>query len=662
MPSHFTLRMQFGPHEAGGVITEELLALVRTTGVDEIMLFYFAEEQNSGHETLREISEWIDASRPYREALEAEGVVLSLNPWHTLLHADRSRSFKPTQKWQPLVDPNGLAATAQVCPLDPAWQAYFEESLRLYAAESFRVIWIDDDIRFHNHPPLEWGGCFCGLHVAQFNRRAQTDATAREIAAACTAPGEPHPWRAIWMDMWDETQTAIISSWREIVEAGGSKLGLMSSLPEAHAAEGRRWARWWKAFGGEAAVHRPHFWYYTGTRATDLPESIALLDQNRAIQPAAVISGPECENGPYGRWNKSFAELTAQYSLAHILGSSELNISLYDFMGNLPSDAPERAAFLSRVRPLVDLLADEFPLSLRSVGVGVPWCEDMGRTIRTEAAGDWKALECPTRGWAHWLGAVGHAFQMRASGAVNALGGPVAWSFSDDEIRLWLSKGILLDGEAAVILHERGFGDLIGIEDAQFITQEDVLYSIESCLDERFSLRTGAQMSLNGGEHAYAARLLQAHLAEGVTLASDLCGPRQERIGHGLYLFENSLGGRVAVVPWAANAPVLMNVQRATQLTKVLAWLDPEGCHGSVAGGAWLIPQFLTDGETWRGVVWNGCGDGVKRISLSLPSGMPAPARALRVCNDSSVEEVTLTGGELVLDEPLLTWQFVALL
>jgi hypothetical protein len=155
MPSHFTLRMQFGPHQDPEEVTSWLLKLAKEAPVDEVMVFFFAEEMNDGHDTPERIDQWIEHSRPYRQALAEAGVAISLNPWHTMLHCDRGRRFKPGQDWQPMVSPTGQVAQAQVCPLEEKWQAYYAESLRRYAREGFRVIWIDDDIRYHNHGPLE---------------------------------------------------------------------------------------------------------------------------------------------------------------------------------------------------------------------------------------------------------------------------------------------------------------------------------------------------------------------------------------------------------------------------------------------------------------------------------------------------------------------------
>jgi leucyl/phenylalanyl-tRNA--protein transferase len=45
------------------------------------------------------------------------------------------------------VDWRGRTAEAVICPLDPGWRAYYEEAMRIFSGEEFRVIWIDDDIR-----------------------------------------------------------------------------------------------------------------------------------------------------------------------------------------------------------------------------------------------------------------------------------------------------------------------------------------------------------------------------------------------------------------------------------------------------------------------------------------------------------------------------------
>lgn len=663
MPSRFTLRMQFGPHQAPEEIAEQLLRLVREAPVDEIMFFYFGEEQNDGHETLERLQQWIVRSRPYREALKKAGAEVSLNPWHSILHCDRGRRLKPGQNWQPMVDPTGEKASAVVCFLDPNWRAYYFETLRMYARQGFRVVWIDDDIRYHNHPPLHWGGCFCPLHMAEFNNRTGISASREETVKACLAPGTPHPWRAIWMDMWQETILQFLHECRSILEAGGTRMGLMSSAMESHGAEGRRWEEWWRAFGGgQPPIHRPHFWSYADTSGLQLIHGIALLDQNRSIHPAGIESGPEIECFPYGRWNKSFRQTFAQMAVAQILGATNLNISLYDFMGNRPDDEPDRAAFLKRVRPNMDWLADNFPMTMKSVGAGVPWSQDMGRLIRLEEGRSWFELQCSCRGWSNWLGAAGIACSARPQECVNALAGPIAWSFDDTTLKQWLTAGLLLDGGAAAILVKRGFGKWIGVKSARFVTQEEVLYSMEECRDTMFASRIGAQISVNDKRHT--RRMLQAELEKGATVITDLRNPLQEVVGHGAFIFKNDLGGRVAVVPWDASVDgvPMMDIHRATQMKRIVDWLANGNSIGWVDGGAWLVPQFLRDRATWRGVVWNAGPDEIATFRIHRSFGMPPIREAWHLTPAGERLAVAVDADVINLGHSLHQWELVVML
>lgn len=661
MAVRYTARMQFGPHEDSGEIRRQVLDVCRRGQVDEVMFFAFAEEQNDGHDTLDRLRAWMAAIRPWKIALEAAGVEVSLNPWHSLLHCDRHRALKPGQEWQTMVDWRGRAASAVVCPLDPTWRAYYAEAMRLFAAERFRVIWVDDDIRYHNHDPLDWGGCWCPLHIAEFNRRVGAEADRDEIVAAVIQPGPPHPWRAIWFDMWDELHCALLASWRDIVEAQGARLGLMSSGLETHAMEGRRWDRWWPALAQRfESTHRPHFWGYADGPADALVYGLSLMQQNRMVQPETVECSPEIENFPYGPWNKSFRQTAAQMTMAQVFASDRLAVSLYDFMGNLPEDEPERPAFLARVTPMLDWVGAQFRRDMPPLGVGIPWHPDMSRLARTDGAGDWRDLHVPTQGWERWLAPFGFAWSKTPHPRVNAIAGRMACCFSEHDLREWLARGLLLDGPAAAVLVERGMGDLLGLANPRFIRQSDALYSMEETTDARFGLRPGAQMSLNA-EKPYKEKLLQGDWAGAAHIVSILRSPVQERVGHGCVLFENRLGGRVAVCPWDATAGTNLCTQRRAQLARVLDWLGRGVSTGSVEGAAWLTPLFLADGEDWRGAIWNGSPDHRRSFTVTPPDGRDA-LRAARLCTaEGECIEAQVVRNRVDLPRPMSQWDCVVL-
>ena len=64
------------------------------------------------------------------------------------------------------------------CPLDPGFQQYIREVVRLIAAEKPVMIMGDDDIRGYSGGKLE---CFCPLHVAAFNQMTGMSLTSQEL-------------------------------------------------------------------------------------------------------------------------------------------------------------------------------------------------------------------------------------------------------------------------------------------------------------------------------------------------------------------------------------------------------------------------------------------------------------------------------------------------
>lgn len=658
MAARYALRLQFGWHQDIERIINRWVPLCRTACVDEVILFFFAEEWNNGHDTLEEIDHWLRFCAPLVAALRAAGVGVSLNPWHSLLHVDRGRTLKGSQQhWQSMIDPEGHAAQAVVCPLDPDWRAYYRATLDRYARADFDVIWIDDDIRLHNHGDLSWGGCFCPLHLKAFSAVVGREVSREELVTNCTAPGPPHPWREMWMDLWDAQQTALIAEWRACVEAHGKRLGLMTSLPEEHAAEGRRWKNWWSALGGDGVLQRPHFWPYEEINGSQLPETIHIMDQNRSLQPPGIIAQPEIENVPYTAWNKSLRQTALQMAVAQMFGASQLQLSLYDHMGNEPDDDPAREAMLTGWRPALDQLSEWFPPSLRTEGIGVPWTEDAGRCVHTAAGGAWQDLVCAGRGWARWLGAAGLATAVRDDAAVTALGGSVVHAFSDAQIKAWLQRGVLLDGPAARILVERGFADQIGLSATDEISQCDRPYAVEVCVHPDFNPRVDATISVNSEFFTpYGQRLIQGKMSPGAFLITELRGPRYEPMGHGLVGFVNEWGGRVVIAPWSVDTPCHMNTLRAAQLERVAHFLNGDEPCIHVEGGAWLVPVALTDGERFRLIIINGGGDPVSSLHITVPSHWPKPDFAVQLDGEGSFTPFTPCDGFSPLSKPMESW------
>ncbi|MFZ5881742.1 MAG: hypothetical protein ACOY0R_20440, partial [Chloroflexota bacterium] len=298
----------------------------------------------------------------------------------------------------------------------------------------------------------------------------------------------------------------------------------------------------------------------------------------------------------------------------------------------------------------------------------------------------WADMQISARGWAYWLGAAGLAFSAREQDVVNALAGKSAWGFDDDQIRGLLAKGLLLDGVAAQILTERGFGEHIGVQSANNVTQNDLLYSIEACsathrprggfMSPSTASRSATlmshypQISVNNKPHT--RQMLQAQLLSGAQIVSHLLDPLQNVMGHGAFTFENGLGGRISVVPWDASVSEtpMMDIHRADQLNRIVRWLARDLETGSVEGGAWLIPQFLVSplplGEglgvrAWRGVVWNASPDELDTFVIHCPAGMPAINEAWHLLPSGERLPAEVRGDQIILTHPMHQWEFVVI-
>lgn len=166
----------------------------------------------------------------------------------------------PALDFRPMVDVEGNEAALCVCPLCEKWQRHIAGLYARYAQLEPSILWVEDDFRLHNHAPLVWGGCFCEEHMRIYSERAGKALTREEFLRGVLRPGPPHPYRKIWLDVSRETMLSAARAIGQAVRQASAttKVGLMSSVPHVHAAEGRDWHALLRALGGRPAARGPH--------------------------------------------------------------------------------------------------------------------------------------------------------------------------------------------------------------------------------------------------------------------------------------------------------------------------------------------------------------------------------------------------------------------
>lgn len=561
-------------------------------GVDEVVLLLGAEQVYTGHLAGADEDAWFAAAAEAREVLSGAGLDVGLNPWVTVGHADRGRFDR--LGFAPMVSPSGRPATAQASFACHRWRAWLLGHYGRFAALGFRVLWVEDDFRFHNHAPLDWGGGFEPLMLERLGTLLGHTVSRAEVVAAVTAPGPPHPWRPLLQQVWQTAQLEIAEALADVVRersGGRSQLGLMSSLPATHSVEGRDWQALFTALSVDGRVtHRPHFAPYSDAPARGLTSALWTLESQRALRPSYVAVEPEIENWPHTSWSKSDTQTWSELVTAQLSGADALLLNVHPTLGDRADGFPRIDRLLRDSRPALDWVAGRHPEQAAPLGVGLPWRPDTAALLPTET-GHLEELAVDPAPAADFL--LGYGVPVTARPApVQALFGRLAQVFSDDELRALLSGGLLLDGVAAHILTRRGFAGLMGVRADEVVGRADPVrpgpYAIEEVTSHQ-EPDHGALLSVD-----VQAALARLSPLPGTNVCTRILTPDGLEWGAGRCRFVNERGGRVVVLAATEPAALARSDEGRRLVHTAVRFLEggrPE--LPLVTGGPHLIPHAV---------------------------------------------------------------------
>lgn len=491
----YHLRVSIAPDEYAGERIRELVRVCRKYGYDEVMFFINAENLNVGHMTLREAQPYIDVIKRAKAALSAENIATSLNIWNTLLGIDRGRTLKEGQNFTRMQDMHGLVSTATACPLCENFRSHFAAFyLNAIAQIRPKMVWIEDDFRLHNHIPLDFGGCFCDLHMQKFCDVLGKQVSREEFFKGVVDPAYNAEYRMAWLTVARDTMLSLAEFiGRKIAECGiKTKVGLMSSAPEVHCIEYRDWHRLLSNLtqGGEMTdrIHLPCYLQTSPQQYCWDFQYVSML--TRAFLPKETHILPELENGMFSRQTKSanFTRFMVESSAA--LGVDGCTLDMDCFCGGGAIDAfgygPSLAAvkrYLSRVS---DLKLD--PSSMRGIVVPVSPCSSA--TLHTgEGKSMWELLPYDFW-WGSQLACMGIAYTYSTGrsfkGKIVAVGGQWLRNLTEEEIRaLFRDNFVILNANAAEVLFDLGLESCIGAKSMRRMPADSICYSYERAEGDR---------------------------------------------------------------------------------------------------------------------------------------------------------------------------------
>jgi len=547
-----------------------------------------------------------ESYRKLKRELEGTDVKLGILLQAVLGHWPRvDRELEP---WMRTVNIDG--EKVRFCPLDPGFADYIRTLGRMSAAEKPSFILGDDDIRAFS-PKAE---CFCERHRRIFCERmgrAYTEAEFRQAVAA-SQPG-------------DKVHTVFVSLQQEMVEHVCRLLrtGIDEVDPTIPAGVCMAWSE--KRFSHRharaiAAKGQRPVLRLGNSSYLEAGESFYNWNMTYTLQLAAFYRDKgvdfydETDTCPQNLWSKSAVSMQTHLVTAMMCGAAGAKLW---YVNAHKGEEPVSRAY-------TDILSERQGFN-RTLSRELRGATLEGFTMPCNAAVPKGAF--PTVGMNFGAGAsvpVNEAspfgVPLRASFALDERQTVYSLTskeetdlFTDDQIRSLLSCRVLVDGEAAVELTRRGFGDLIGCEatpDADGFTAE---------LDEE----SGRRIIL--APSSKPARL-KAH--DGARTVSTLIyvpfsgATTFDRIAPGALVFTNRLGGTVATIAYRHDTSGWHrhNEARKRWLVKILDILNggpvPFVC-GNAQHAAVLVNRLPAGGHIVT--VCNFNPEPMRQVGLRLP-------------------------------------------
>ena len=621
----YILRFTIAPGHHEEERFERLLSFCKNAGIDDVMFFVDCEELNQGHVTPERLKVWLAMLGGMKQRLNDAGVSLSLNPWTTILHGDRGRTLASDQHFGTMCDRHGRYATAQACPISTGWRRYIADIYALYATIEPRMIWVEDDFRFHNHPPLEWGGCFCDEHMALFSQMAGKQLTREEFVEGMLKPGEPHPYRRIWLETCRQTSLDNAKLIAEAVHRVSPKtqVGLMTSKPEVQSAEWRDWPGLMRALSGPQApsMMRPHLPMYREDSPQHYQwEHQAVSQLTRAFTGPETIFYPELDNGPFSPFSVSVAATRLKLYSAALLDSEGITMSLFDMIGTGVMFEKPYEKLLSRCKPLLKSVAELTHKAGTPDALSMLVDSASSTTLHTRTGADIEELYPNLAFFKSQLAGfgIGTAYTEDAAvcGQKVAVCGQQLRNMTPQGIaHLFEHNHVLLDGESAEALIDMGLGSLIGAQSYAWEVFDAGTHTYEEIVSPAITVDGGRGARFTSQAHSGDYLNITYAPDADITELTQAKNPKGQTVGRGQVL----IGAKHAVFPYGRGSlATLLHQdpgQRAVSQHIMRAWGVP-----LVPDAANLVLQAYRTGDAYTAVLLNFSHDAVEDLRLCLPA------------------------------------------
>ena len=452
------------------------------------------------------------------------------------------------------------------CPYDKAFREHFRGVMKTLAEHSPAEIMVDDDFRLTFRAGR---GCACPLHMAEFNRRAGLQLTREELFAHTEGTGEEDiRLTEIFIETQKDSLLLAAKAMREGIDEVDPKLrGTFCACGPA--AEFAAEIASILAGEGNAAVIRINNGVYCRPGARGLSDaSFGAATQGTIIRHDAEKLGlrieailAETDTCPQNRYSTSAQFLHSHFTASILEGLTGAKHWITRLHAYEPDSGRAYRRKLSEYRRFYEKLSElaaqaewmgcRVPLSKRP-GYGYASC----RVATLYCGWSWCALER--------LGLP--LYFSEKSGGAAFMDGGADMKFSDEELREMFRGTVILAGDTALRLQERGFVDYTGVEVKEWngaCVSGEHIYVNERCVQGQKNAYELVPVGEGAEELSYSY-----HMSDGKT---------RIRLFPGTVVYKNRIGGRCVTFCGTPQTELIhtegfsfLNESRKFQLVSIL--------------------------------------------------------------------------------------------
>ena len=522
---------------------------------------------------------------------------------------------------QHVVDCEGHVSDA-VCPLDSG----FTERLTAGVAATCRagrpfIVFFEDDYELAWHRGMNGlGGCFCDRHLASFAERYGKRLSAAEIAAAFkNRTTENEPVRRAFAETQKASLVAFAQAIRRAIDSVDPKIRACLCQSYRVDFDGDTTEAIARALAGgtRPAVRIYGAKYNNENNAVKLPQTLAHTAWSAATLPKDFEIVHESDPYPHNRFFSAATFLGSEIACAFMCGVSDSYLYCSQYLDD-PFEDGGYADWFCRNRRRLEAVRD-FRATARPVGVRVSFDPKEHYLVREAAPG--RKIDFLLDG-TYFLGKLGFPYTP-VGGDATLLSVQSIEQMDDGEVRRALSGGVLLDGAAALALAERGFGEMIGVEaervDRLPVTGERILPA-SGCRKRGKKVNCWLLDPVGGVE---ANVLLRLKPLPGAVAWAEYVGPEGEAVAPSITVFENTLGGRVAVLSQGLSgnrSSGIYSPRKQELFVRLFDWLS----HGRLdvcapeTPSTWMMACVSERGDEMMAMVNNLAGETRDDVALRL--------------------------------------------